>query len=90
MQHDCLCIRGKWLSWIYEYDMDIRPTKLVKGQGLAKMLIEENERVSGLDEEGDNNTVYAILDDLEHHHWYSDIVYYLKNLTSLNGLAYHQ
>jgi len=27
---------------IQEYDLDIKPTKLVKGQGLAKMLIESN------------------------------------------------
>jgi hypothetical protein len=37
-QQDCLGIRGKWVSRIQEYDMEIRPTKLVKGQGLAKML----------------------------------------------------
>ena len=25
-----------------EYDVDIRPTKLVKGQGLAKFLVDSN------------------------------------------------
>jgi hypothetical protein len=34
--------------------------------------------------------VFVVLDDLEHHHWYLDIVYYLKNLTCLNGLVDHQ
>ena len=28
-----------------EYDVDIKPTKLVKGQGLAKLLTESNCRV---------------------------------------------
>lgn len=70
--------------------MEIRPTKEVKGQGLTKMLAKGNERVLGLEEEGGNNMVYVILDDLEHHHWYSDIVYHLKNLTCPNGLADHQ
>ena len=37
-QQDCLGIRGKWVSKIQEYDLDIKPTKLIKGQGLAKML----------------------------------------------------
>ena len=30
--------RGKWIAKIMEYDVEIRPTKLVKGQGLAKLL----------------------------------------------------
>ena len=34
--------RGKWISKIMEYYVDIRPTKLVKGQGLAKLLDESN------------------------------------------------
>ena len=29
--------RGKWIVKIQEYDLDIKPTKLVKGQGLAKI-----------------------------------------------------
>ena len=30
-QQDCLGIRGKWVSKIQEYDLKIRPTKLIKG-----------------------------------------------------------
>ena len=37
-QQDCLGIRGKWVSKIQEYDLEIKPTKLIKGQGLANML----------------------------------------------------
>jgi hypothetical protein len=43
-QQECLGIRGKWISRIQEYDLEIKPTKLVKGQGLARMLIEGNEK----------------------------------------------
>ena len=32
--------RGRWIAKIMEYYVDIRPTKLVKGQGLAKLLAE--------------------------------------------------
>ena len=32
--------RGKWISKIQEYELDIHPTKLIKGQGLAKILSE--------------------------------------------------
>jgi len=30
--------RGKWIAVLLEYDLEIRPTKLVKGQGLAKLM----------------------------------------------------
>lgn len=32
--------RGKWISTILEYDTEIKPTKLIKGQGLAKLMVE--------------------------------------------------
>jgi len=32
--------RGKWISTILEYDLEIKPTKLIKGQGLAKLMVE--------------------------------------------------
>ena len=42
-QQDCLGIRGKWVSKIQEYDLKIKPTKLIKGQCLAKMMTKGNE-----------------------------------------------
>ena len=47
-QQDCLGIRGKWVSKIQEYDLEIKPTKLIKGQGLAKMLTQGNEKALGM------------------------------------------
>jgi hypothetical protein len=37
-QHDSDGKRCKWIAKIQEYDLDIKPTKLIKGQGLAKIL----------------------------------------------------
>jgi hypothetical protein len=34
--------RSKWIAKILEFDLEIKPTKLVKGQGLAKLLVESN------------------------------------------------
>eukprot|EP00253_Pinus_taeda_P015248 PITA_15248 len=34
--------RGKWISNILEFDIEIKPTKLIKGQGLAKLMFETN------------------------------------------------
>jgi len=42
--------RGKWIANILEYDIEIRPTKLIKGQGLAKMMIETNFQVLDINE----------------------------------------
>ena len=36
--------RGRWLAKIEEFDLEIRPTRLVKGQGLAQLLAESNFR----------------------------------------------
>jgi hypothetical protein len=33
--------RSKWIAKILEFDLDIRPTKLIKGQGLAKLLLKQ-------------------------------------------------
>ena len=38
VQSDVEGKRGKWIAKIQEYDLDIKPTKLFKGQGLAKLL----------------------------------------------------
>ena len=34
--------RGKWIASILEYDIEIKPKKLIKGQGLAKLMSETN------------------------------------------------
>eukprot|EP00253_Pinus_taeda_P020814 PITA_20814 len=34
--------RGKWIASILEYHIEIKPTKLIKGQGLAKIMSETN------------------------------------------------
>jgi hypothetical protein len=34
--------RGKWIVVILEYDIEIKPSKLIKGQGLAKLMDKSN------------------------------------------------
>jgi hypothetical protein len=45
-QQDCLGSRGKWVSQIQEYDLEIKPSKIIKGQGLAKMLTKAIRKLS--------------------------------------------
>ena len=36
--------RGKWIAAMLEYDLEIKPTKLIKGQGLEKLMAQSNLR----------------------------------------------
>jgi hypothetical protein len=40
--------RSKWIAKILEFDLEMRPTKLIKGQGLAKLLTEANCQALGV------------------------------------------
>ena len=40
--------RGLWIGNFMEYDVEIRPTKFIKGQGLAKLLVDSNCQYLGL------------------------------------------
>ena len=69
-----------------EYDVDIKPTKLIKGQGLAKLLAESNCQALGLHvmakelaQEDDQAILERekIMDYYSASTWYADIVYFL-------------
>jgi hypothetical protein len=84
--------KSKWIEKLIEFDVDIKPTKLVKGQGLAKLLAEENcnlleinfvdinvEAIQISEDRGsDNLQVSPHLADCE---WYSHIICFLHNLS---------
>ena len=40
--------RGRWIAKVMKYHVEIKPTKFVKGQGLAKLLTESNCKVLNL------------------------------------------
>ena len=40
--------RAKWIATLLEYDIEIKPTKLVKGKGLAKLMAQSNCEVLGV------------------------------------------
>jgi hypothetical protein len=40
--------RSRWITRILEFDLEINPTKMIKGQGLAKLLDESNCKVLGV------------------------------------------
>ena len=40
--------RAKWISKLIEFDVEVKPTKLVKGLGLAKLMAKENCELLGI------------------------------------------
>ena len=40
--------RAKWIATLLEYDIEIRPTKIVKGQGLSKLMAHSNYEALGI------------------------------------------
>ena len=60
--------RGKWIAVLLEYDVEIKPTKLIKGQGLAKLMAETNLHVLdinlivALSDEDEENSVLQVSD----------------------------
>jgi ribonuclease HI len=88
--------RGKWIAKILEFDLEIKPTKLVKGQGLAKLLVESNCRALGISfinacsenqqAESSNKGSQGDL-SLAECTWYRDILYFLQELKPPDGMG---
>jgi hypothetical protein len=91
--------RGRWLAKIQEFDLEIKPTRLVKGQGLAKILAESNFRalringLQGCEECVDMNeldeqiTASRIEEKFTSSDWYKDIASYLLILKFPSDLS---
>eukprot|EP00253_Pinus_taeda_P021306 PITA_21306 len=59
--------QGKWIFALLEYDVEIKPTKLIKGQGFAKLMAETNLQVLDInliaamfDEDDENSSVQVV------------------------------
>eukprot|EP00253_Pinus_taeda_P003463 PITA_03463 len=81
--------RGKWIANILEYDIEIKPTKLIKGQGLAKLMSETNFQaldINQLDNEPELATP-QISETFFQSPWYADICFVLLNLCAPLGLS---
>jgi phenylpyruvate tautomerase PptA (4-oxalocrotonate tautomerase family) len=54
-----------------EYNLEIKPSKIIKGQGLAKMLTTSNREAI---EMGDKEQINVVVSEIEDDEWYSDII----------------
>ena len=80
--------RAKWISTLLEYDIEIKPTKLVKGKGLAKLMAHSNCEALGVNFFEPCTEVIAQEEerqvplDFIASSWYKDIIYVLQHLQS--------
>eukprot|EP00253_Pinus_taeda_P022146 PITA_22146 len=81
--------RGKWIASILEYDIEKKPTKLIKGQGLAKLMAETNFHALNINQLDDEEELATrqISDTFTQSPWYSDICFVLLNLCDPPGLS---
>jgi hypothetical protein len=87
--------RSKWIAKILEFGLEIKPTKLVKGQGLARLLSESNFKSLGVHfiNSCSENQQVELSDEgsqvnspLVGCTWYKDIIFFLKKLHPLDGM----
>jgi hypothetical protein len=83
--------RSKWIAKILEFDLEIKPTKLIKGQGLAKLLAESNFKALGInfinEQDEPSNHHFQGTSPLAACPWYKDILYFLQELRPPDGLG---
>ena len=84
--------RGKWIAVILEYDLEIKPTKLIKGQGLTKLMAESNFQALDINmfnalDEHEELTILINKDHFLNSSWYAYILYVLLNLNSPPSLS---
>ena len=78
-----------WLTSSQEYDLEIKPTKLVKGQGLCKLVVKEldlQEEEEGWENEDDMLQREVLYIPTSTNSWYNDLKYYLTHGSSPSHL----
>jgi hypothetical protein len=91
VQPDCEGKRGKWITKILEYNLTIKPTQLIKGQGPAKLMTELNCKAIGLYHFSSKShnlsfqieeTGSQVSNKYFSSPWYKDIMFFMLNLQS--------
>ena len=84
--------RGKWIVVILEYDLEIKPTKLIKGQGFVQLMAKSNlqaldiKMVDALDEH-EGLPAPTVEEQFQNSSCYADILYVLTNLNAPPDLS---
>lgn len=85
--------RGKWITTMLEYDLEIKPTKLIKGQGLVRLMAESNlydldiNLIVAMSKDEDGGSLIQVFEMFFQSPWCSDIVYVLQRLLPPLGMS---
>ena len=75
--------RASWIAKAQEYDLDIKPTNLVRGKGLCKEIAEGSSK----DEEETKEEMSLVLFVGNFDDWFSNIAYFLTYGEYLDHLS---
>ena len=85
--------RGKWIVFLLEYDLEIKPTKLVKGHRLAPLMAQSNYDIWGinsltisLEETHDQESNLQVSQEFLSSHSYKYIIIVLQHLQAPVGM----
>jgi hypothetical protein len=53
--------RGNWMIIIQEFDLEIKPTKIVRGQGLCKLATKSQDLEGSMSLDGKMNCLYVVM-----------------------------
>eukprot|EP00253_Pinus_taeda_P015330 PITA_15330 len=78
--------RANWVTALQEYDLEIKPTKIARGQGFCKLLA----GASNIQELGDTEHIEEInqISITDSESQYADLIFYLKNGYAPPNLSY--
>jgi len=92
--------RAKWIAKLIEFNIELKPTKLIKGQGLAQLMAEENCKMLDINCMGTSSDVgqtgeatveqgqnQRLVENLASCEWYSRIAHFLLKLEVPSGLS---
>jgi len=78
--------RANWVTNLQEYDIDIRPVKIVRGQGFCRLL----DGASNIPENEDSDKTLQVneISIINSESQYVDLIFYLKNGYALSNFSY--
>jgi hypothetical protein len=85
--------RGKWIVAMLEYDLEIKLTKLIKGQGIENLMTHPDYDVVGmnfiidLSECPQEEKTVQVPQQFIDSPWYVDIIYVLENIQAPPGMS---